>query len=222
MSRLFAKSFLQFNLEGAGGGRNKNEFKNKHIAEGMIMNAEQALAKLKEGNTRWVEGNLTTKDPAKEREKRFGGQYPYAAIKYCGDSGVPVEYIFDAGIGEIFGGGRGAGNIVDTETLGSMEYAAGHLGTKLFVVMGHTKCGALTAACGSDHAEGNVDYIVKELQSAVRAGKGDVEASILENVKLQVEKIRAKSPLLAEMEKKGEIRILGAVYDIHSGVVKFL
>jgi len=222
MSRFFAKSFLQFNDYWTGGGRNKNEFKNKHMAEGMIMDAQQALAKLKEGNKRWVEGNLTARDPAREREKRFGGQRPYAAVKYCGDSGVPVEYIFDAGVGEIFGGGRGAGNIVDTETLGSMEYAAGHLGTKLFVVMGHTKCGALTEACKTDRAHGNLDYIVKELQPAVRAGKGDVEASILENVKLQVGKIRARSPLLAEMEKKGEIRILGAVYDIHTGVVKFL
>ncbi len=198
---------------------NKNSITHGGVAE---MEIQKAYQKLIEGNKRFVGGKMTAHNVVAQRTANENGQKPYAAFLYCADSRVPIEHIFDAGIGELFGAGRGAGNIADKISLGSMEYAAEHLGTKLFVVLGHTKCGAVTAACGSDHAHGNLNYIVKELQMAVKAGNKDPAASIVENVKIQVETIRLESPYLAEMEQKGEIKIVGALYDISSGEVRFL
>jgi carbonic anhydrase len=198
---------------------NKNSIAHDGVNE---MEIQKAYSKLVEGNKRFMDGKITLPDYAAERIANVKGQKPYAGILYCSDSRVNVEEIFDAlGGGKIFSSSV-AGNLVDRGFLGSMEYAAEHLGTKLFVVLGHTMCGAVNAACGSDHAHGNLDYILKELQPAVKAGNKDLTASIVENVKIQIENTRKGSQLLAEMEEKGEIKILGAVYDIASGKVNFL
>jgi carbonic anhydrase len=185
------------------------------------MDAQEALRKLAEGNARFVANRPTQKDFAAQRAAVVAGQKPYAVVLYCSDSRVPAEHIFDAGIGEIFGV-RDAGNIADQFALGSIEYAVGHLHTPLLVVMGHAKCGAVAAACASNHAEGNVDAVVREIQPAVKAGGKDPQKTVSENVKCVLSKIRSKSSILSHLEKEGRLKILGAVYSLETGAVSFL
>lgn len=185
------------------------------------MDADGAIRKLQDGNARFVANKPSQKDFAAQRAAVVGGQKPYAIVLYCSDSRVPVEHIFDAGIGEIFGI-RDAGNIADSFALGSIEYAAEHLHTPLLVVMGHTKCGAVAAACASDRAEGNVDAVVKEIQSAVQAGGKDPGKTVQENVCCVLAKIRAKSAIASHLEKEGRLKIAGAVYSLETGAVSFL
>jgi len=185
------------------------------------MDANEALKKLQEGNARFVAGKPSHKDFAAQRASVLSGQHPYAVVLYCSDSRVPVEHIFDAGIGEIFGV-RDAGNIVDAFALGSIEYAAEHLHTPLLVVLGHSRCGAVTAACASGSAPGNIDCIVKEIQPAVQAGGKDPEKSVQENLKCVLAKLRAKSGILSHLEKEGKLKIVGATYSLETGIVSFL
>jgi carbonic anhydrase len=185
------------------------------------MDANEALRKLAEGNARFVANKPSHKDFAAQRAANVAGQKPYAVVLYCSDSRVPVEHIFDAGIGEIFGV-RDAGNIADQFALGSIEYAAEHLRTPLLVVLGHTKCGAVTAACACDHAEGNVDAVVREIQPAVQAGGKDPEKCVRENLKCVLAKIREKSAIASHLEKEGKLKIVGAVYSLETGAVSFL
>jgi len=185
------------------------------------MDAQEAIGKLKEGNARFVANKPSPKDFAAQRAAVVAGQKPYAVVLYCSDSRVPAEHIFDAGIGEIFGV-RDAGNIADPFALGSIEYAVEHLHTPLLVVLGHTKCGAVTAACASDRAEGNVDAVVKEMQPAVQAAGKDVAKAVEENLKCVLAKIRAKSAIASHLEKEGKLKIVGAVYSLETGAVSFL
>jgi len=185
------------------------------------MDANEALNKLKEGNARFAAGKPTQKDFVAQRASVLAGQHPYAVVLYCSDSRVPVEHIFDAGIGEIFGV-RDAGNIVDSFALGSLEYAAEHLHTPLLVVLGHSRCGAVTAACASGSAPGSIDCIVKEIQPAVQAGGKDPEKSVHENLKCVLAKLRAKSAILSHLEKEGKLKIVGAMYSLETGIVSFL
>ena len=185
------------------------------------MDANEALNKLKEGNARFVAGKPSHKDFAAQRAAVLAGQHPYAIVLYCSDSRVPVEHIFDAGIGEIFGV-RDAGNIVDSFALGSIEYAAEHLHSPLLVVLGHTKCGAVTAACASGSAPGNIDAIVKEIQPAVEASGKDAAKAVGENLKCVLSKIRIKSNIISHLEKEGKLKIVGGVYSLESGAVALL
>ncbi|MFA6214457.1 MAG: carbonic anhydrase [Candidatus Micrarchaeia archaeon] len=185
------------------------------------MDAAEALNRLKEGNARFAAGKPSAKDFAAQRKAALGGQSPYAIVLYCSDSRVPAEYIFDAGIGEIFGI-RDAGNIVDAITLGSIEYAAEHLNVPLLVVLGHTKCGAVTAACQSGHAPGNIASVVAEIQAAAKAGGNVPEAAVRENIKCVLEKIRAKSGIVSSLEAQGKLRVASALYSLETGAVQFL
>jgi len=185
------------------------------------MDAEEAMRKLKEGNARFVEGKVSMKNFPQQRSALLAGQKPFAIVLTCSDSRVPPEHIFDAGLGELFVV-RTAGNIADAIALGSMEYAAEHLGTSLLVVMGHTSCGAVNAACSSGHAEGNVKALVKELQEAVRLGGKSPEKVVVENVKCVLKAIREKSAILSRLEHEGKLKIAGAVYSLASGEVSYL
>lgn len=185
---------------------------------------------LVEGNKRFT-GNLKAQrnlqDQVNETSK---GQYPFAVILSCIDSRVPAELVFDQGIGDIFSV-RVAGNIVNEDVLGSIEYACKVAGSKIVVVMGHSKCGAVTAACKNVEL-GNITPLLNKIKPAVNAVKvnsenvSEMSSTAIEevavlNVELSIDRIRKESPILAEMESKNEIEIVGALYDVSTGKVEF-
>jgi len=192
---------------------------------------DKIIAVLKEGNSRFVKGDLTFTDYPKQIMQTSQGQYPAAVILSCLDSRVPVEKVFDLGIGDIFVA-RVAGNIVNTDMLASMEYGCRVVGSKLIVVLGHTECGAVKSAI-DDVKLGNITELLAKIRPAVdslSSFQGDktsknkvfVDKVTDENVLLTMNEIRMKSPILKEMEDKGEIDIIGGVYDIATGKVTFM
>jgi carbonic anhydrase len=185
---------------------------------------------LVEGNNRFAQNLKAQRNLQDQVFETSNGQYPFAVILSCIDSRVPTELVFDLGIGDIFSV-RVAGNIVNEDVLGSMEYACKIAGSKIVVVMGHTKCGAVTAACENVEL-GNITSLINKIKPAVNAVKANSESkdhmsesSIEEvavlNVELSIDRIRKESPILAEMEKNNEIEIVGALYNISSGKVEF-
>ena len=190
------------------------------------LNVKQSLKKLVDGNKRCVTcKQQNPRQDARRRKEVSNGQKPFAVVVGCSDSRIPPELIFDQGLGDLFVV-RLAGNIVDALALGSIEYAVEHLGTKLVVVLGHGKCGAVTAAAQSPGAPGHVGAIVKAIQPAVKKArklKGDlVDNAIRANVALVTSKIKSSKPILAEMAEKGEIEVVGAYYNIETGAVELL
>tara|TARA_R110002096_G_scaffold169779_3_gene341503 strand:+ start:9536 stop:10147 length:612 start_codon:yes stop_codon:yes gene_type:complete len=182
---------------------------------------------LVEGNARFVNNLKANRDLKNQVLETSKGQYPFAVILSCIDSRVPAELVFDQGIGDVFSA-RVAGNIINTDILGSMEYACKIAGSKIVVVMGHTKCGAVISSC--QHVElGNITSLLDRIKPIVIAFEekgitleGDaVEEVAAENVKQSIRQIRKLSPILKEMEDDGEIEIVGAMYDVNSGVVDF-
>ncbi len=189
------------------------------------MTPDKAIEMLKTGNKRFVESHKEERDLMLQMNQTSTGQYPFAALLSCIDSRVPAELVFDQGIGDVFNV-RVAGNIVNEDVLGSLEYSCKVAGSKLIVVLGHTKCGAVTAAC--KHVElGNITHLLSKIKPAVdkvMTGEADpetIEKVSLKNIELSIERIRAESPILSEMESEGEIKIVGAVYDVGSGAVCF-
>ena len=185
-----------------------------------------AVVRLKEGNTRFLQNRETERDLLSQVQQTGSGQFPFAALLSCIDSRVPAELVFDQGIGDIFNV-RVAGNIVNEDVLGSLEYSCKVAGSKLVLVLGHTRCGAVTSAC--KHVElGNITPLLEKIQPAVRSiVKGDLSPELIEevsikNVENSIDQIRERSPILKEMEDKGEIAIVGAIYDVASGSVEFL
>lgn len=189
------------------------------------MTPDKAIDMLKAGNKRFVESRKEERDLMLQMNQTSAGQYPFAALLSCIDSRVPAELVFDQGIGDVFNV-RVAGNIVNEDVLGSLEYSCKVAGSKLIVVLGHTKCGAVTAAC--KHIElGNITPLLSKIKPAVEqvmTGEADpetIEKVALKNIELSIERIRAESTILAEMESDGDIKIVGAVYDVGSGAVCF-
>ena len=185
-----------------------------------------AVTRLKLGNQRFLKNSKTERDLLIQVEKTGSGQFPFAALLSCIDSRVPAELVFDQGIGDIFNV-RVAGNIVNEDILGSLEYSCKVAGSKLVLVLGHTRCGAVTSAC--KHVElGNITPLLDKIQPAVGSViKGDLTPELIEevavkNVENSIEQIRKESPILKEMEDSGEIVIAGAIYDVVSGAVEFL
>jgi len=182
---------------------------------------------LVEGNKRFTQNLKANRNLQNQVLETSKGQYPFAVILSCIDSRVPAELVFDQGIGDVFSA-RVAGNIINEDILGSMEYACKVAGSKIVVVMGHTKCGAVTSAC--KHVElGNITALLNKIQPAVTLIEADKdimsdenieEVSVL-NVKISIDRIRDESPILAEMENKGEIEIVGAMYNVSDGQVEF-
>jgi carbonic anhydrase len=191
-----------------------------------IVTAEFALKKLTEGNRRYIsaEAEHPRQTPARRRELT-AGQRPFAIIVSCSDSRVPSELFFDQGFGDLFSI-RNAGNVVDDVVLGSIEYAAEYLRTALVVVMGHTNCGAVTAAVTGGEMGGHIASIIQAIQPAVDTSRdqlGDpVMNAILANVRLMVEKIQNSQPLLAPLVQQNRLTVVGALYHIDSGRVQFL
>ncbi len=183
---------------------------------------------LVEGNKRFAENVKAQRNLQDQVFETSQGQYPFAIILSCIDSRAPAELVFDQGIGDIFSV-RVAGNIVNEDILGSMEYACKVAGSKIVVVMGHTKCGAVTAAC--NHVElGNVTSLLNKIKPVVEVVSPDFpevndemieEVSYL-NVKRSIEQITKGSPILAKMEEEGEIEIVGSIYNVSNGLVKFI
>lgn len=192
---------------------------------------DSVLAELKAGNERFVAGNSTSYDWLAQVEQTAAGQFPKAIVLGCLDSRVPPEAVFDQGIGDIFVG-RVAGNFENEDLLGSMEFGSKVAGAKLIVVLGHTACGAVMGAI--DRAElGNLTATLTNIQPAVVAvaagsqgrtskDKAYVDRVAEENVRQTVRDIRARSPVLASMESAGQIKIVGAMYDLQTGRVRWL
>lgn len=195
--------------------------------------ADEALLKLMEGNKEYVEQKMTNQKMSCKtvRESLAKVQKPYAIILSCSDSRVPPEVIFDKGLGEIFVV-RVAGNVPDPIVLGSIEYAAEHLGTPLVMVLGHERCGAVTAAVDAKgKPEGNIGAIVKVISPAVSKAKKEykgkdkaqlVETAIDDNIKLVEASLTKKSPVLKHLVKEGKVKIVAAKYDLDDGKVTLL
>jgi carbonic anhydrase len=195
------------------------------------MSSASALKELKDGNQRFVQKKQLNRDLMQQVSETSTGQFPFATILSCIDSRVSSELIFDQGIGDIFSV-RIAGNFVNEDILGSMEFACKLAGTKLVLVLGHTACGAVKGAC--DRARlGNLTTLINKIEPSVEAVKEPEDVSLRNssnidfvnevaavNVKMTIENIRVKSQVLKELEDAGEIQIIGGMYDIKTGAVE--
>ncbi|MGJ8735473.1 carbonic anhydrase family protein [Zobellia laminariae] len=196
------------------------------------MTPAKALNFLQEGNQRFQNNLKANRNLLEQVNDTSEGQFPFATILSCIDSRVSAELVFDQGLGDIFSI-RIAGNFSNEDILGSMEFACKLAATKLVVVLGHTSCGAIKGAC--DHARlGNLTALINKIEPAVDAVKEPADESLRnsknlefvdkvseKNVLLTIDNIRKNSPVLAEMEDNGEIKIVGAMYDISNGEVTF-
>lgn len=196
------------------------------------MTPEKALQYLKEGNIRFQKNLKANRNLLEQVNDTAEGQFPFATILSCIDSRVSAELVFDQGLGDIFSI-RIAGNFVNQDILGSMEFACKLAGTKLIVVLGHTSCGAIKGAC--DHARmGNLTALINKIEPAVYAVEEPedksvrnssnlefVDAVARKNVEMTLDNIRSQSVILSDMEKNGEIKIVGGMYDISTGEVEF-
>lgn len=196
-----------------------------------LMTPNSALEALINGNKRFVTNTFVNRDLTEQVADTATGQYPFATVLHCIDSRVSAELLFDQGIGDIFSI-RIAGNFVNEDILGSMEFACKLAGTKLVLVLGHTACGAIKGAC--DHARlGNLTTLINKIEPAVDAVKEPndeslrnsknidfVNAVAKQNVLMTIDNIRSKSSVLKDLEDDGEIKIVGGMYDIASGVVE--
>jgi len=185
----------------------------------------KAVEMLKEGNQRFLDKNVQDRDLHIQVQNTSDGQFPYAVVLSCIDSRVPVELVFDQGVGDIFSA-RVAGNIINEDILGSIEYACGVAGSKAILVLGHTKCGAVTSACKGVEL-GNITALLSKVKPAIanvkeRDGEVEVEEVTKANVHQSIKEIREKSSILADLETEGKIKIVGAVYHVEDGRVTYL
>jgi len=196
------------------------------------MTPEKALQFLKEGNLRFQNNLKANRNLLEQVNDTSDGQFPFATILSCIDSRVSAELVFDQGLGDIFSV-RIAGNFVNKDILGSMEFASKLAGTKLIVVLGHTACGAVKGAC-DDAKLGNLTGMLAKIKPAVNAVAEPSNVSLrnssnsefvdnvsAKNVQLTIGRIMEESEVLAEMQENGEIKIIGAMYDINTGAVNF-
>jgi carbonic anhydrase len=191
---------------------------------------ETALQILVEGNDRFVKNLKSNRNLLQQVNETSTGQFPFATILSCIDSRTSAELIFDQGLGDVFSI-RIAGNILNEDILGSMEFATKVVGTKVIVVLGHTKCGAIVGAC--NHVEmGNLTTLLNKIQPAIFNEKDTVEnrtGSNVDfvnnvtaiNVHLTIDRIKRESPIIAEMEQNNQIKIVGGMYNVETGVVEF-
>lgn len=200
-------------------------------AEQSALTPDAVITALKEGNKRFTNNDLTLRDHSSMVRNAVEGQFPKAVVLSCLDSRIPVEDVFDRGIGDIFVA-RVAGNFSNTDILGSLEFGCKVSGAKVILVLGHESCGAVKGAIDNVQL-GNITPMLANIKPAigrVKDFKGEksskdqdfVEAVAKENVLNTIENIKAKSSILKEMQDKGEIKIIGGYYDLHTGVVEFL
>ena len=194
-----------------------------------VLSPAAALQRLKQGNKRYVEGEMKRHDFASERGALAGGQNPFAGILSCADSRIAPEYAFDTGRGDLFVV-RVAGNFANKDGIASFEYAVEFLGTPLLVVLGHQKCGAVDAAIKTvkENAQlpGHLPGLAREIRPAVEDvlnKPGDLlENAIRENVKLNVEALKNAGPVLSKAVKENKIQVVGGVYDLATGHVDWI
>ena len=193
------------------------------------MTPDSIIAKLKEGNTRFREGRKIQRDFLAEQRATASGQFPAAVLLSCVDSRAPAEILFNLGMGDVFNA-RVAGNIENPDILGSMEFTTKLAGAKLVLVMGHSACGAVAGAIANAKL-GNLTQLLAKIEPAIRATKyaGDrtadnaefVDAVARTNIDLTIANIRKNSKVIADLEKTGTIKIVGAYYDLKTGAVEF-
>jgi carbonic anhydrase len=189
-----------------------------------------AIQILKDGNERFIKNLKANRNLLQQVNETSSGQFPFATILSCIDSRTSAELVFDQGLGDIFSI-RIAGNILNEDILGSMEFATKVSGSKVIVVLGHTKCGAIVGAC--NHVEmGNLTTLLNKIQPAIynektittnRNGSNqDFVQKVTElNVNLTIDRIRRESPIIADLESAGQIKIIGGIYDVENGKVTF-
>jgi carbonic anhydrase len=181
---------------------------------------DQALKELMDGNERYIAGRFTSFDEDKQilRDRTVEKQQPFAALLSCADSRVPIEIIFDQSIGELFVT-RVAGNFVTPEIIGSLEYGAAVLGTKVIMVLGHAGCGAVKAAIAGKAVPGQISSFFPHLQPAVDKAGPDPAAVTKANASIQATLLSKASTVLSPMVKEGKLKIVGAYYDLGTGKV---
>jgi len=199
------------------------------------MTPDEIIGRLKKGNENFVSNNLTKRDHSAQRREATIGQYPKAIVLSCVDSRVPVEDVFDLGIGDIFVA-RVAGNIENKDIVGSMEFATAVAGSNLVIVMGHSQCGAVKHAIDNTDAKSMNMTALQNLLDEIKPSMSKIETDgdknsknetflqdvVVNNAIQTVKDIRKASPKMAELEKNGEIKIVPAVYDMKTGKVKFM
>jgi len=194
------------------------------------MSPAEVIQELKNGNERFRAGKLASRDYLAEQRATAKGQYPAAVVLGCIDSRVPAEIVFDVGIGDTFNA-RVAGNVANDDILGSMEFACGVSGAKVVLVLGHTACGAIKGAI-DDVVLGNLTGLLARIKPAISATKYEgekssknydyVDAVARTNVALTLDHIRQRSQVLSDLEKKGSVKMIGAMYQLSSGTVDFV
>jgi carbonic anhydrase len=225
-----------FNLTGTGGmalvaAVTGSAFWNIHSDQAIAaplepLSPDAALQKLMDGNQRFVQQKGKHPDQSRARMKEVAqAQYPFATVLCCADSRVPPEILFDEGIGDLFDI-RVAGNIVTPEVLGSLEYAVALLNTPLIMVLGHERCGAVTAAVQGERLEGHIGSFVKAIKPAVSKTKGKsgdpVDNAVIANVQYQIQKLKQDSAILSQRLLEGKLKIVGGRYDLDSGQVTLI
>jgi carbonic anhydrase len=224
MAAAMALFFAMIGVAEADGSATLNRETQAKITPG------KAIAMLKKGNQRFVSGKTVNRDLRAQVKQTSSGQFPFAAVVSCLDSRIPPETVFDQGIGDLFVA-RVAGNFVNDDILGSLEFATKLAGAKLIVIMGHTGCGAIRGACDAAQL-GLLTATLANINPAVMAVQGDytsrsskdpkfVQAVAEMNVALTMKKLRARSVVLREMLDRGKIAMIGAMYDVSTGTVKF-
>jgi carbonic anhydrase len=195
------------------------------------MTPAEALQMLKDGHERFVKGEMLERDLHAQVKATAKGQYPFGVVLSCVDSRVPVEMVFDQGIGDLFVG-RVAGNYVETDLLGSMEFATAAAGSKLIVVLGHSACGAVKGAI--DHVQlSNLTHTLSNIAPAMymvegfegertSANKEFVDAVVEANVRRNVQMVHDRSAVMQGLVEEGKLMVVGGVYDLETGTIEWL
>jgi carbonic anhydrase len=196
------------------------------IAAPLAFNPNAALKRLMDGNQRFMHQLGEHPDQSQARIKEVAqAQHPFAALLSCADSRVPPEILFDEGIGDLFDI-RVAGNIVTPEVLGSLEYAVDILGTPLIMVLGHERCGAVTAAVQGKRLSGHIGSFVKAIKPAISKTEGEsddpVDNAVVANVQYQIQKLKQNSTILSQRLLDGKLKIVGGRYDLDTGEVSLI
>lgn len=202
------------------------------IVSAQAITPDEATTRLKDGNGRFVAGESTHTriNSARLLETTSGGQHPFATIIACSDSRVPVETVFDQGVGDLFVV-RVAGNVCDTDEVGSIEYGVDHLATPVFVVLGHRNCGAVTAVVTGAELHGSIPALVDNIIPAAHRAKSKgagmehndlIALAVKENVWQSIDDLFKRSPVSRERVKNGKLKVIGAIYDIETGKVEWL
>lgn len=190
------------------------------------LSPDAALKRLMDGNQRFVQQKSQHPDQSPARMKEVAqAQHPFATVLSCADSRVAPEILFDEGIGDLFDV-RVAGNIVIPEVLGSIEYAAAILGAPVLMVLGHERCGAVTAAVKGEPLPGHMGSFVKAIEPAISRTKGksgdSVDNAVIANVQYQIEQLKQRSDILSERSQDGTLKIVGGRYDLDTGMVTLI